>query len=260
MFLQSVFAFFIATEHACRVINTDLCFAETLSQTLSRLPPIKISERYSTVQEWINDYEETEPGHRHISQLFGLYPGDSINESNPQIYEAVKRTIARHIENGGGSTGWSRAWTICFYARLKDGNNAENHIKYLLRKCTADNLFDIHPPFQIDGNFGGVAGITEMLIQSHLGSPDKRTVERLPALPESWTEGSIEGIKARGNLTSSLWWSDGILKKVEIISADNSEPRIKLNARTEKLFTAFCVKENNTVTLNLKANEISCIE
>lgn len=257
---QIISALFERTIHACRVMNTDSGFADILLQTLSKLPPLKISQRYGTIQEWINDYEETEPGHRHISQLFGLYPGDSINESNPQIYEAAKRTIARRIENGGGSTGWSRAWTICFYARLKDGNNAENHLKYLLRECTANNLFDIHPPFQIDGNFGGVAGITEMLIQSHLGSPDKRTVELLPALPESWAEGSIEGINARGNITFNLWWSDGILKKVEIISADDSELRIKLNSRTEKLFTAFSVKENHTVTLKLKANEILSIE
>ena len=257
---QIIRSLFEKTIHACKELNIDTDFVDVLNETLSKLPPVKISERYGTVQEWIKDYEETEPGHRHISQLFGLYPGDSINESIPQIYEAAKKTIERRIENGGGSTGWSRAWTICFYARLKDGINAENHLKYLLRECTANNLFDIHPPFQIDGNFGGVAGITEMLIQSHLGSPDNRTVELLPALPESWKSGSIDGVKARGDFTFNLCWNNGILEKVEILSSRNAELSIKLNSRTEKLFDAYSADENNTITITLKANEILSIQ
>ena len=257
---QIISALFERTIHACKVLNTDKEFINILNQTLAKLPPIKISERYGTVQEWINDYEETEPGHRHISQLFGLYPGDSINESNPPIFEAAKRTIERRIVNGGGSTGWSRAWTICFYARLKNGANAENHLKYLLKNCTANNLFDIHPPFQIDGNFGGVAGITEMLLHSHLGSPNNRIVELLPALPPSWKIGSIEGIKARGNLTFSLWWENSILKRVEIASPVDTEVSIKLNPLTEKLFAAFNADENNVVSISLKANEVLSIQ
>ena len=253
---QIIRALFDRTVHACKVMGIDSDFADDLKATLTKLPPLKISERYGTIQEWINDYEETEPGHRHISQLFGLYPADSINESNPEIFEAAKRTIERRIENGGGSTGWSRAWTICFYARLKDRVNSEGHLKYLLKECTANNLFDIHPPFQIDGNFGGVAGITEMLLQSHLGSPDNRIVELLPALPPSWRVGSIEGIKARGNISFCLWWENSTLQKLQIFAPSDTTVSIKLNPLTEKLFGAFNADENNVVSISLKANEV----
>ncbi len=229
---QIIYALFMRTAHACKVLNTDNGFVTKLNETLSKLPPMRISERYGTIQEWIKDYEETEPGHRHISQLVGLFPSDQINESNPDIYEAAKKTIARRIENGGGSTGWSRAWTICFYARLKDGNNAAEHLGYLLKNCTAYNLFDIHPPFQIDGNFGGVAGITEMLIHSHLGTPDNRIVELLPALPETWCNGKIRGIKARGNLTFDIEWSQGKLKNATVTAEKDSVLQLKLNKRT----------------------------
>ncbi len=232
---QIIYALFTRTIHACNILNKDEEFSKTLSEVLAKLPPMEISERYGTIREWIKDYEETDPGHRHISHLFGLFPGDQINESNPKIYEAAKRTIARRIKNGGGSTGWSRAWTICFYTRLKDGENAYNHLKYLLKKCTANNLFDIHPPFQIDGNFGGVAAITEMILQSHLGSPDNRIVELLPALPDDWKNGSLKGIKARGNFTFDIVWENAILKSVRISSEENAKLRIKLNDKTKNL-------------------------
>lgn len=252
---QIINALFTRTAYACKALNTDTDFISKLEETLTKLPPMRISERYGTIQEWIKDYEETEPGHRHISQLFGLYPGDTINESNLEIYEAAKKTIARRIDNGGGSTGWSRAWTICFYARLKDGNNAAKHLGYLLSNCTAYNLFDIHPPFQIDGNFGGTAGITEMLLQSHLGSPDKRIVELLPALPDSWSGGRISGIKARGNLTFDLEWKNGKLTSATVTAAGNSVLRLKLNPRTgipnEKQYQV----SDNILTADIKSGE-----
>lgn len=252
---QIIHTLFTRTAHACKVLDRDSDFIGILEETLSKLPPMRISERYGTIQEWIKDYEETEPGHRHISQLFGLYPGDQINESNPDIYEAAKKTIARRIENGGGSTGWSRAWTICFYARLKDGNNAAEHLGYLLKNCTAYNLFDIHPPFQIDGNFGGTAGITEMLIQSHLGTPDNRIVELLPALPDSWSNGRIRGVKARGNLTFDMEWTQGKLRKATVTAADDSVLLLKPNSRTglpeENRYTA----ENGILKIEIPAGE-----
>ena len=232
---QIIDALFNRTISATEILGEDSVFADTLRATLKRLPPMKISERYGTIQEWIKDYEETEPGHRHISQLFGLYPADSINETNPEIYEAAKKTIARRIDNGGGATGWSRAWTLCFYARLKDEVNCMKHLRYLLSECTADNLFDIHPPFQIDGNFGGVAGITEMLLQSHLGTTDERILELLPALPADWKKGSIKGIRARGGFTVDMEWADGKLSTATIKADKASTLRIKENAYTTSL-------------------------
>ena len=232
---QIIYALFTRTAHACKTLGIDEKFAKELGDVLAKLPPMEISKRYGTIREWIKDYEETEPGHRHISHLFGLFPADQINENDPEVYEAAKRTIARRIENGGGSTGWSRAWTICFYTRLKDAENSLSHLKYLLKKCTAYNLFDIHPPFQIDGNFGGVAGITEMLIQSHLGTPDNRIVELLPALPNEWHTGVINGVKARGNLTFDITWESCALTKALVRAEKNTVLRIKLNEKTADL-------------------------
>lgn len=253
---QIINALFTRVMFASEVLGIDADFSEKLQEILKKLPPIRISERYGTIQEWIKDYEETDPGHRHISHLFGLYPADSINESDPEIFEAAKRTIARRIDNGGGATGWSRAWTVCFYARLKDGKNAGKHLSYLLKNCTAYNLFDIHPPFQIDGNFGGVAGITEMLLQSHLGTPEKRIIELLPALPEEWNSGYICGIKARGNFTFDLDWSDAKLKKITVLSEYDNTLYIKLNDKTGEIKTdkQFTV-EDSLLKMSLTAGE-----
>ena len=253
---QIIYALFTRTMHACKLLKKDAEFSKSLSEVLKKLPPMKISERYGTIREWIKDYEETDPGHRHISHLFGLFPADQINESTPEIYEAAKRTIARRIENGGGSTGWSRAWTICFYTRLKDGENAYNHLKYLLKKCTANNLFDIHPPFQIDGNFGGVAAITEMLLQSHLGSPDNRIAELLPALPDDWKNGSVKGLRARGNFIFDITWENSTLKTAKVTAEENSTLKIKLNDKTKNLKAnkQFTI-EDNVLTVNLSKGE-----
>lgn len=253
---QIIQALFTRTAFASGLLENDVDFVKSLEDVLGKLPPIRVSERYGTVQEWIKDYEETEPGHRHISQLFGLYPADIINEQNPEIYEAAKKTIARRIENGGGATGWSRAWTVCFYARLKDGNNAEKHISYLLKECTAYNLFDIHPPFQIDGNFGGVAGITEMLIQSHLGTTGNRVIELLPALPDGWKNGKIKGVKARGNFTFDIEWEHGKLKTATIHAAENSTLQLKLNDRTGMPNDKNYLIENSVLKAEISAGEI----
>lgn len=218
---QIIYAVLTRIIHACRVLGEDPDLADRMSGVLQKLPPLKISERYGTICEWYKDYEEVEPGHRHVSHLFALHPADQINPDTPELFEAAKRTIARRIEHGGGATGWSRAWTVNFFARLKDGNGALSHLQYLLAHCTEDNLFDTHPPFQIDGNFGGTAGINEMLIQSHRGTPDHRVINLLPALPDAWKNGSVKGLKSRGGFVFDMVWLDGCLADVTVTATSN---------------------------------------
>lgn len=214
---------------ACDILGRDRDFAKELADAIKRLPPIEIGERYGTIREWIKDYEEVEPSHRHISHLFALHPSDTINENTPELFEAAKRTIHRRLSHGGGATGWSRAWIINFYARLKDGNNAWDNIEALLKNSTAYNLFDMHPPFQIDGNFGAVSGISEMLIQSHLGKIGERVTEILPALPHAWKKGSVSGIKGRGNFEFDISWDNNKPTTVTVRALQGNTLRLKLS-------------------------------
>lgn len=227
---EIIYALFIRVKYACSMLGEDPAFAKRLSDVLENLPPLRVSERYGTICEWIKDYEEKEPGHRHISHMFALYPSDQINETDPVIYEAAKNTIARRLSHGSGQTGWSRAWIINFYARLKDGSKALQSLYELLSANTEANLFDLHPPhiFQIDGNLGSSAGISEMLIQSHLGTPGNRIVELLPALPEEWRNGSVRGLKARGNFTFDFAWKDCRLTEAVVTAAETGILRMKL--------------------------------
>ena len=217
---------FAAVAQAADVLNTDADYAQLLKNTSQRLSPMKISPN-GYLQEWLEDYEEMEPQHRHVSHLFGLYPGTTIN--TPELKAAARKTLERRGDMG---TGWSMAWKINFWARLGDGNHAYRLFKNLLHPVPATNggisysgdgagsypnLFCAHPPFQIDGNFGGSAGVMEMLLQSHEVEPDgTRIIRILPAIPDEWESGSFHGLKARGGITVDCVWQKGKITELKI--------------------------------------------
>ncbi|PAF33559.1 glycoside hydrolase family 95 protein [Paenibacillus sp. 7516] len=214
MDFQIIEALFTACIQSAELIGRDHTFREELAAALKRIPKTQIGKN-GQIQEWMEDYEEVEPGHRHISHLFGLYPGESFTpEHTPELAKAARTTLERRLDNGGGHTGWSRAWIIHFWARLQDGQKAYENVRALLEHSTLPNLFDNHPPFQIDGNFGGSSGIAEMLMQSHTD-----VIRLLPALPDNWCEGSVEGLRARGGYTIGFSWAKSEITEVTVKSS-----------------------------------------
>ena len=211
---------------AINVLKVDNEFKEELQKALGRLPKYKVN-KFGAVQEWYKDFDEYEPGHRHMSHLFALYPGREISEKNNfELLEASKKTLERRLNQGGGHTGWSCAWIINFYARLKEAELANKYLHVLLKNLTFMNLFCVHPPFQIDGNFGGTAGIAEMLIQSHTG-----IIEILPAIPKAWRCGYIKGLKARGGFVIDFKWDNNEITKLSITSKVGGKCKIKFGKK-----------------------------
>ncbi len=186
-------------------------FTQEVREKLANLRSGTVIGPDGRILEWDRPYEEAEKGHRHMSHLYAIYPGNTITKEAPELFEAARKSTEVRLANGGAGTGWSRAWLINLSARLLDADEVNKHVNLHLQKSIVPNLFDMHPPFQIDGNFGFTAGIAEALLQSHTDE-----IHLLPALPKEWNNGQIKGLKARGNLTVAISWKEGVLEFAKV--------------------------------------------
>ncbi|MEG2163418.1 MAG: glycoside hydrolase N-terminal domain-containing protein [Bacteroidales bacterium] len=209
---------------ASEVLCVDAKERKQWKSVLNKLVPYKIG-RYGQLMEWSADIDDPEDTHRHVNHLFGLHPGHSISPITTPILSQAAKVVLEH--RGDGATGWSMGWKLNQWARLQDGNHAYKLFGNLLKNGTMDNLWDTHPPFQIDGNFGGTAGITEMLMQSHMNF-----IQLLPALPDAWREGTVEGLKAKGNFKVNISWKDNKLKEAVILSNAGEPCEIRYGDKT----------------------------
>lgn len=227
---QIITVLFNSVIESAKILGKEDDFTDTLKSMRDKLPKIEVG-KYGQIKEWAIDYDEIEIGHRHISQLFALYPADLISPyKTPELSKSAKATLERRLSHGGGHTGWSRAWIVNMWSRLLDSQKVEENLYMLLAHSTNSNMFDNHPPFQIDGNFGGTAGIAESLMQSHSGE-----INLLPSLAPSWENGSVSGLKARGNFEISIDWKDNLLTSAKIVSNCGGVCKVRPNCDVKVL-------------------------
>jgi alpha-L-fucosidase 2 len=227
MDIEIVRELFTRTLDAGQVLGEDSAFLHRVNSARSKLPPFKIG-KYGQLQEWQQDYDEAEPGHRHISHLWALFPGTQISlERTPDLAKAARVSLERRLERGGGQTGWSRAWVVNFWDHLHDAAQAYDSLQVMFRQSTFPNLMDTHPPglFQIDGNLGAANGMLEALVQSRW-MPKVAEIELLPAAPQEWVEGSIEGVHVRGGAVIDLAWKEGKVTALKLRATSDAAIRL----------------------------------